>query len=395
MNTTRDGNSPKRRKITRSNRIAATDITAVRQSARVPTSGAPVTRRTKTKRGCHRNSATLQGRVPQQRTIKAEARTSEPLLRVDTQTTQDNAHQPKGYYCAETDHCWMQLEKQEGLGPWYPEFSKIHLGGNCFRTLEEARVLAVKRYFLFAKEQGVKARTVHMAAHNLGRILTTKNWKHIIAEGGDGEGQRVLIDCMVVAWRTSVKWNEGPVVASNATDICSMNEWLELGYPNLDRCTEKRNDLEKRFVKQEGLFLAAVGGLVWSPSSLDFLDRFLKIGAWPTKLVEDGGCRQLGHMLISMTYFASYDFGGVVPSHLAAAALALSVKIVNVDNRTPFSGEDAQFEYLPKCVETYVEATYDALKPVVRALAKLLRCKPESAVVLDAWYPQWASTNWQ
>eukprot|EP01068_Selenidium_serpulae_P000942 Selendium_serpulae@DN1166_c0_g1_i1.p1 len=374
---------PKRRKLFPTQPRTATVETAQRQATKISSSStvAKQQNRTRKKPRSNKNVADLgRGSTLLQHMKNSGQRNSadsEPLLRIDTQAS-PSANVSKTCYNAEMDFHWMQLEKDEIFGPWFPDFSHIDFPNWQFSTLEEARVSAVKSYFKFAYRYNLKVTTVHMAAHNLGRMLASIQWNQ------NEFDHRSFEDAKVVSWRLAVKFNESPYHGQAPTDLLAINSHLGLGHRLED--SQLRAQLDKRFTYQEGRLMGAIGGLVWVPSALDFMDRLINIGAWPKNIIEDGGCRQLGHMLISIAFLSSSAFCDVVPSQLAAAALALSVKIINIDIRP------LMYEYHPECVAKYLNATYDDLKPIVSKLAKMLRCKPNEAKVLESWYPFWANT---
>lgn len=132
-----------------------------------------------------------------------------------------------------------------------------------------------------------------------------------------------------------------------------------------------------------------------------FLALYVTAAGWPRELIPE--YHELGLYLVSLATFASIKdtlLRNVVPSKLAAAALALAVKIVNGDRgsgvgivkhlpgcrlATNFDNEEpntaggciCRYEFWPSRLEVYSGLTFEELKPVVRGLSALLRSRSQ------------------
>lgn len=136
------------------------------------------------------------------------------------------------------------------------------------------------------------------------------------------------------------------------------------------------------------------------PLASMFLSQYILAGGWPHALVED--YHQLGLFMIALATFASTRdtlLRNIGPSKLAAAALALAVKIVNGDRgadpglskhlpECAFEEQNVKtnglapgdkcicrYEFWPLRLQHYANFSFDELKPVIRGLSNLLRVK--------------------
>jgi len=136
--------------------------------------------------------------------------------------------------------------------------------------------------------------------------------------------------------------------------------------------------------------LAVLGSSVDSTSALKVFDRFLVIGEWPEEVVSE--YVELGHYLLALSQFGTgvgHIRESIDPSKLAAAVLALTVKITNLAR-----DECCQYDYFPARLERYSGYTFKDLQPVVRRVSSLLRSKPIQADVLTDFFPTWGRHEW-
>jgi len=285
-------------------------------------------------------------------------------------------------YRAELDRRLMEIERSdEKREEWFANFSNAR--NNEGSSLENCRLEAIRRYFEYGKVVGVRSHTVYLAVHTLGRLfLHLLTCKALTRE--------MVVGCIGSAWRLAVKWNEVPHIAYKA----SLTPGIQKNLVFWDLPDVSEQEFDGLISRVETHCADILGNDISVPFSVDFFDRFLDIGGWPTNLAQE--YRELGHFLISICCFDTSvrpdqekSLHGTYPSQLASAALALAVKIINTDANA------VAYDYYPQRLESYTGYSMKVLKPTIRGISQILRDKPKQSEVLSLWFPTWAVHDWR
>ncbi|EZG44371.1 carboxy-terminal domain cyclin [Gregarina niphandrodes] len=249
--------------------------------------------------------------------------------------------------------------------PWYPTLS-----GNSW---EKLRLQAISNFWRTVVTNRISPITVHLAVWIVNKLfyirrryLMTREW---------------FAGIVAVGLRIALKFEERPDSLWGIRKI-----WDVL--PLFDDWHLDKRDLFLLRVETEALRL--LDDLLDVPLAVQFFDKYASVGGWPPEMVKE--YTSLGHFILALSSFASGDkhpLCNIPPSELAAAAVVLSVKIVNGDSRIP------SYEFFPERFAAFTQCTMKQLQPAVRGLSSLLRRKPEEADILARVYPEWGAHEWQ
>lgn len=299
------------------------------------------------------------------------------LMNVDRTISQQNVQRcpavmNAAFYDA-SRHCdWVRLENEVDRRSFH-----FALDGESF--LEKFRQFTMMCIFRFFTKWEPKASTIHFAINNLNRIIIARTMleKTITQQTYAG----IAMACIRVAIKheDTAKFNQ---LWNNP--LRSLWKHAGFGKEIEDYMTLKKiNEIEFEAIK------ILQNPILTPPSPLDFLDRYLSVGGWPSEYIS--AYRDLAHYIIDLSLFAPKMDGlvGTRPSLLAGAALMLSVKIHNA-----LQGYE-RYEFWPKRLE--VLTNYDAKKltPVIKALSTLVRNKPRGEELLSKYHEAWANRVWQ
>lgn len=287
--------------------------------------------------------------------------------------------------------------REEKFQPW-----QMALAGKC----ERVRLATIECYWGSMKTQNTTPATIFIAISNLGRLLNC--WSQQDLEQPCGAKWALT---SLVAFRLAFKTEERPESFWEISNFWNLfpifSEWA------IDRSEHNVNSVETQALK-------VLDDCLDVPLASMFLSQYLAAGGWPAALTPE--FHELGLYLIALATFSSVGdnlLRNVVPSKLAAAALALSVKIINGDrcsgqgivkhlstcplacpirshgHPNPTSECTCRYEFWPLRLQTYANYSFDELKPVIRGLSILLRSRPAETAILKNYFPTWGDNDWR
>eukprot|EP01053_Blabericola_migrator_P007289 Blabericola_migrator_1__7288@NODE_3705_length_1565_cov_658_195594_g2298_i0_p1_GENE_NODE_3705_length_1565_cov_658_195594_g2298_i0NODE_3705_length_1565_cov_658_195594_g2298_i0_p1_ORF_typecomplete_len339_score44_88Cyclin_C/PF02984_19/3_6e02Cyclin_C/PF02984_19/3_2e07Cyclin_N/PF00134_23/0_0052Cyclin_N/PF00134_23/2e02_NODE_3705_length_1565_cov_658_195594_g2298_i01931209 len=240
---------------------------------------------------------------------------------------------------------------------------------------EKSRLRAIRDYWAAAKTYRISPVTIHLAIWILNKLLHSQAKKGLAKLSNS-----VFAATVAVAFRTALKFEERPEALWGIRRI-----WEVL--PIFDTWDIDRTD--QYLMKIETDALKAVDDCFDVPLAVQFFDKYIGIGGWPTELTKE--YTELGHFLIALSTFTSgenHPLTNVSPSKLAAGAVVLAVKIVNGDSRK-------SYQFFPDRLAAFCQCTMKDLQPIIKGLSMMLRKKPEEASILGRVYPGWGDHEWQ
>lgn len=240
-------------------------------------------------------------------------------------------------------------------------------------TWEKFRLSAIGNFWRASYTNRINPVTVHLAVWVVNKLfylrrrtLMTKDW---------------FAGIVAVGFRIALKFEERPDSLWGIKRI-----WDVL--PIFDDWEIDRREQFLRKIEAESLRL--LNDLIDVPLATQFFDKYLSVGGWPVELVKE--YTSLGHFILALSTFSTGEKCSVInvpPSELAAAAVVLSVKIVNGASTVP------SYEFFPERFAAFCQCSMKQLQPAVRGLSGLLRRKPEQAGILGHVYPEWGAHEWQ
>eukprot|EP01071_Lankesteria_metandrocarpae_P003224 Lankesteria_metandrocarpae@DN282_c0_g1_i1.p1 len=273
-------------------------------------------------------------------------------------------------------HQWYLLECD--LGP--KQFPLMPSLGAPDSEVEQRRLDVISCYWEAAHKWKISQETVEMAFNVWGKLLS--HHKDTNPTSPRPLSCKTFALTTATALRIATKFNE----RLELTWELPKSPWDMLtvfdGWP-IDRSSES-------LIQAECASLSVLGDCMDQPSTIKMFDRLLRVGEWPTEVALE--IKSLGRYLLALSQF-SHGHGhlreDLEPSKLAAAALALAVKITNLARP-----EYAQYEFFPSRLEVYTGFTFNDIQPVVRRISTLLRCKPVQADILAEVFPVWGRHEW-
>lgn len=276
---------------------------------------------------------------------------------------------PRGQDDINYSQAWFtHYKRREHLfKPWSPTLGSI----NC--PWESLRVQAINNLWRTAKNNRISPITIHLGIWLMNKLLYSAVERNAI-------NRELFATTVAVAFRTALKFEERPEALWSIRRI-----WEVL--PMFDSWSFDRSD--QHLMKIESDALRSLNDCLDAPLSVQFFDKFVAVGGWPAELSKE--YVSLGHFLLALATFTNGDqhpLINVSPSKLAAAAVVLSVKIVNGDSRR-------SYEFYPERFAAFCQMTMKELQPAIKGLSSMLRKKPEEASVLSRVYPEWGEHEWQ
>lgn len=285
------------------------------------------------------------------------------LMKVDYDYCQQNYHKcPAAMNAALYDGArhaaWVNLENQIDsvtFGLALPENTPI----------ESFRKFTLMCIFRFLTKFQGRASTIHYAVNNLNRIVLKRLVK------GQKITQQLYAGVAMACIRMAIK-HEDTAAFNQLWQNPIRSLWKHAGFGKEIEDAVDLNEINQ--VEMDAMHVLQQPALTL-PSPLDFLDRYLSVGGWPSKYTAE--YRDLAHYLVDLSLFAPKMEGlaGARPSLLAAAALTLSIKIHNAMEKTE------KYEFWPKRLEVLTNYPIKTLLPVMRDLSTLIRNKPSGVSV--------------
>lgn len=244
--------------------------------------------------------------------------------------------------------------------------------------MEKFRQMAVQSVFTYAVSHNLHEKTIHLCLLNVNRLILDRvkhREKELTSE--------IFASTVITALRHAVKveecWEKAERFRFDPLHVWRSAVYMSEVVP--DKSVKRLNDLESQSLK-------VLVDPPNPPCAPEFLERYVAVGNWP---MYKEAYIELGSFLLGMALFAQgldNPLKGMPNSKLAAAALALAVKVINTD--ACFE----KFEFWPERLVTYTGFTIEDLKPGIRGLAQLLRNKPERSRVLERYYTKWGLFDW-
>jgi len=240
---------------------------------------------------------------------------------------------------------------------------------------EALRLQVIHNFWKAVKSHRISPITIHLAVWLLNRLLNEfypKNSKSSARDWFSGTA--------AVALRIALKFEERPETLWGIRRIWEILPVFENW--NIDRS-------DQYLLKLEAESLRALNDCLDVPLSVQFFDKFIAVGGWPSEMIRE--YTSLGHFLLALSTFATGDgnqLQHMSPSKLAAATVVLSVKIVNGDSKRTY-------EFFPERFEAFSQMSMKDLQPAIKGLSQLLRKKPEGSAVLGRVYNEWGEHEWQ
>lgn len=240
---------------------------------------------------------------------------------------------------------------------------------------ESLRLQAINNYWRTVGSNRVSPVSVHLSVWFLNKLLWCLQ-SRFMSQNGD----KWFAGIVAVALRTALKFEERPETLWGIRRIWDVLPMLESW--NIDR-----SDHFLILVEAEALRL--VDDCLDAPLSVQFFDKYVAVGGWPAEMTKD--YTALGHFLLALATFSggdSHPLMNVSPSKLAAAAVVLSVKIVNGDSRR-------SYEFFPDRFAAFCQVSMKELQPAIKGLSGMLRRKPAECGILSRVYQEWGEHEWQ
>ncbi|XP_053991075.1 uncharacterized protein LOC128883092 isoform X2 [Hylaeus volcanicus] len=218
--------------------------------------------------------------------------------------------------------------------------------------VERFRRMAVECILMYVRDSALTLATAHCSIHNVHRIL--------------------------------LYYIQQPRSQLTANTFFGQSLWMRFGIDEqyLSFNEEDLNNIEIQCFKILEYPLTP-------PSSPDYLQRYLTVGGWP--LTQQESYREISLYLVNLALFSRNDIDrliGIVPSLLAAGALALGIKVIS-------AGSDEGYEFWPQRLVVYSGYSIADLRVAVRGLSSLLRRKPVESHILEDFHPVWARYDWK
>eukprot|EP01054_Gregarina_sp_Poly1_P005619 Gregarina_sp_Poly_1__5618@NODE_2964_length_1495_cov_449_348739_g1819_i2_p1_GENE_NODE_2964_length_1495_cov_449_348739_g1819_i2NODE_2964_length_1495_cov_449_348739_g1819_i2_p1_ORF_typecomplete_len323_score39_50Cyclin_C/PF02984_19/2_9e03Cyclin_C/PF02984_19/9_6e07Cyclin_N/PF00134_23/0_00058Cyclin_N/PF00134_23/1_5e02_NODE_2964_length_1495_cov_449_348739_g1819_i22691237 len=242
-------------------------------------------------------------------------------------------------------------------------------------AFERHRIRSIRDYWAAARSYRISPVTIHLAVWILNKLLYSYTKKTVSKVSNN-----IFAATVAVAFRTALKFEERPEALWGIRKI-----WEVL--PIFDTWDIDRTD--QYLMKIETDALRAVDDCFDVPLAVQFFDKYISIGGWPSELVKE--YTGLGHFLLALSTFTSgenHPLANLSPSKLAAGAVVLAVKIVNGDSRR-------SYQFFPDRLAAFCQCSLKDLQPTIKGLSMMLRKKPEEASVLGRVYPDWGDHEWQ
>jgi hypothetical protein len=226
--------------------------------------------------------------------------------------------------------------------------------------VEKFRRMAVECILLYVRDSGLTLSTAHCSIHNVHRILL-----YYIQQPQSELTANIFFGTVAACVRMASKHEETPEKTRFLRDPLGQSLWMRFGIDEkyLSIHAADLNNIEIQCFKILEYPLTP-------PSSPDYLQRYLTVGGWP--LSQQETYREISLYLLNLALFSRNDIDrliGIVPSLLAAGALALGIKVIS-------AGSDDGYEFWPQRLVVYSGYTIADLRGAVRGLSSLLRKKP-------------------
>lgn len=299
------------------------------------------------------------------------------LMQVDEDHYQHNCMQHPSLmnaslYDAPRHAHWRDLEKQVDQR----SFNLALPENTAIENFRRFTVMCIFRFFI--KWEG-QASTIHYAVNNLNRVVIARLMKEQTIT------QQLYAGVAMACIRMAIKHEDTPSF-NRLWQHPVRSLWKHAGF---GKEIEDAISLQKINEVELHAFEVLQHPFLTPPSPLDFLDRYLTVGGWPTELVT--AYRDLAHYIIDLSLFASRTEGlnGTRPSLLAAAALTLSIKIHNAMDKYE------KYEFWPQRLELMTNYSNKRLGPIIKSLAALLRKKPKGEELLAKYHDAWCNRVWR
>lgn len=250
-------------------------------------------------------------------------------------------------------------QREKSFWPWNPSL------GPAASTWESLRLEAVHNLWRSARGHRISPVTIHLSIWLMNHLL----YSFTQMDSPKCMNRDLFAGTVAVSFRTALKFEERPEA------LWSIRRLWEV-LPMFDHWTINRSD---QFLLQvEASALRVLNDCLDVPVSVQYFDKYIAVGGWPQELWKD--YTSLGHFLLALATFAGgsdHPLMNISPSKLAAAAVVLSVKVVNGDSRR-------SYEFFPDRFAAFTQLTMRELQPAIRGLSAMLRKKPEGVRDLRA-----------
>eukprot|EP00917_Polyrhabdina_sp_WS-2016_P032507 GHVP01069321.1.p1 GENE.GHVP01069321.1~~GHVP01069321.1.p1 ORF type:complete len:333 (-),score=50.82 GHVP01069321.1:221-1219(-) len=239
--------------------------------------------------------------------------------------------------------CHLSREKENVMGK--AKLSKILL---------QERTKIIGTYYEVARNHKLSHYTLELACEIFDRVVVSK---------GNNWTEAAWILMAVASFRLALKFEEQPETVWDFPNL-----WAAFGmFQNVkvEKSVQKLQETEYEILR-------ILDNDLGFPLASQFFVRYLDVGEWP----EDNSKKyaELGLYLVALSNFSEGCIPDCSPSMLAAASLALSIKIVNAFD------PDRTYEFFPERLSAYSGMTLQQIQPAIKGLSSLLKTQPSEVI---------------